>query len=131
MASGNEVRNNILVGLGGTGGKILKAIRKRLNQEYSERDLRSIPIGFLYVDSDKADRISKETGEDMFDNNEFLYIQGKDIKEVLKNNLKDLNIPVVYGADFGHVPPSWTIINGSIGTVRYKNGKCSIEYELR
>ena len=85
MASGNEVRNNILVGLGGTGGKILKAIRKRLNQEYSERDLRSIPIGFLYVDSDKADRISKETGEDMFDNNEFLYIQGKDIKEVLRN----------------------------------------------
>lgn len=85
MASGNEVRNNILVGLGGTGGKILKAIRKRLNQEYSEKDLRSIPVGFLYVDSDKADRISKETGEDMFDNNEFLYIQGKEIKEVLRN----------------------------------------------
>ena len=63
-----------------------------------------------------------QNGGEMFD---------VDIKEVLKNNLKDLNIPVVYGADFGHVPPSWTIINGSIGTVRYKNGKCSIEYELR
>ena len=81
----NEIRNNILVGLGGTGGKILKAIRKRLNQEYSEEELNSIPISFLYVDSTDTDRISKETGEDMFDEGEFLYIQGKNIKDVLKS----------------------------------------------
>ena len=81
----NEIRNNILVGLGGTGGKILKAIRKRLNQEYSEEELNSIPISFLYVDSTDTDRISKETGEDMFDEGEFLYIQGKNIKDVLRN----------------------------------------------
>lgn len=85
MANGNEVRNNVLVGLGGTGGKILKAIRKRLNQEFSEEEQKSIPISFLYVDSTKTDRISKETGDDMFDDNEFVYIQGKDIKEVLRN----------------------------------------------
>ena len=81
----NEIRNNILVGLGGTGGKILKAIRKRLNQEYSEEELNSIPISFRYVDSPDTDRISKETGEDMFDEGEFLYIQGKNIKDVLKS----------------------------------------------
>ena len=85
MANGNEVRNNVLIGLGGTGGKILKAIRKRLNQEYSEEEQKSIPISFLYVDSTDADRISKETGEDMFDEGEFVYIQGKDIKAVLRN----------------------------------------------
>lgn len=80
-----EIRNNVLVGLGGTGGKILKAIRKRLNQEYSEEELNAIPISFLYVDSDKTDRTDKETGKDMFDNEEFVDIQGTDIKEVLKN----------------------------------------------
>lgn len=85
MANGNEVRNNVLVGLGGTGGKILKAIRKRLNQEFSEEEQQSLPISFLYVDSTTTDRISRETGEDMFDDNEFVYIQGKDIKEVLRN----------------------------------------------
>lgn len=81
----NEVRNNILVGLGGTGGKILKAIRKRLNQEYSQEEQNSIPISFLYVDSTETDRISRETGKDMFENTEFLYIQGKDIKDVLRS----------------------------------------------
>lgn len=81
----NEVRNNILVGLGGTGGKILKAIRKRLNQEFSQEEQNSIPISFLYVDSTETDRISRETGDDMFDDNEFVYIQGKDIKDVLRN----------------------------------------------
>lgn len=61
-------------------------------------------------------------GEAMFD---------VDMKKALKNNLKDLKIPVIYDADFGHVPPSWTIINGSFATIKYKNGKCSIKYELR
>lgn len=81
----NQIKNNILVGLGGTGGKILKAIRNRLNQEYSEEEQQSIPISFLYVDSTETDRISKETGKNMFEENEFVYIQGMDIKEVLKN----------------------------------------------
>ena len=53
------------------------------------------------------------------------------MRKTLKNNLKDLGIPVVFNADFGHVAPSWTIISGSIGTIRYKNGKCTITYELR
>ena len=54
-----------------------------------------------------------------------------DVREAIYNNVKDLNIPVIYDADFGHVPPSWTIINGAIATIKYKNGKCSIKYELR
>ena len=44
--------NHILVGVGGTGGKVLKAIRKRIYQEFpndEERD--KLSIGFVYVDS--------------------------------------------------------------------------------
>ena len=43
--------NHILVGVGGTGGKVLKAIRKRIYQEFpndEERD--KLSIGFVYVD---------------------------------------------------------------------------------
>ena len=54
-----------------------------------------------------------------------------DVREALINNLKGLNIPVIYDADLGHVPPSWTIINGAIASVNYENGKCRIRYELR
>ena len=42
--------NHILVGVGGTGGKVLKAIRKRIYQEFpndEERD--KLSIGFVYV----------------------------------------------------------------------------------
>ena len=40
--------NHILVGVGGTGGKVLKAIRKRIYQEFpndEERDKLSIGFG--------------------------------------------------------------------------------------
>ena len=43
--------NHILIGLGGTGGKILKAFRKRMFQEYSAEKRAMLPIGYLYVDS--------------------------------------------------------------------------------
>jgi len=48
-----EVReNHILVGLGGTGGKVLKAIRKRIYQEFSDDEEREkLSIGYIYVDS--------------------------------------------------------------------------------
>ena len=43
--------NHILIGLGGTGGKVLKAFRKRLYQEYNDDERAKLPIAFLYVDS--------------------------------------------------------------------------------
>ena len=43
--------NHILVGLGGTGGKVLKAFKKRLFQEYNQDERNALPIGFIYVDS--------------------------------------------------------------------------------
>lgn len=47
-----ENRSHILVGLGGTGGKVLKAIKKRIYQEFPDDAARAdLPIGFVYVDS--------------------------------------------------------------------------------
>ena len=44
--------SHILIGLGGTGGKILKAFRQRLCTEYDESKRNKLPIGFIYVDTD-------------------------------------------------------------------------------
>ena len=44
--------NHILVGLGGTGGKILRAFKMRLFEEFpTEEDRRKLPVALLYVDS--------------------------------------------------------------------------------
>jgi len=45
---------DILIGLGGTGGKVLKAFRQRLWTDYNDVDRKKLPIGFIYVDTDKA-----------------------------------------------------------------------------
>lgn len=39
------------------------------------------------------------------------------------------NIPLIWNADIGHVPPKMTIINGSVVTIHYKENKASIEFE--
>jgi len=56
---------------------------------------------------------------------------GLTYEEMLRDNLGDLGVPVVYGCDFGHVAPNWCIISGSIGNVSLENGECRISYELR
>ena len=43
----------------------------------------------------------------------------------------DLDIPIIFNCDIGHVFPKMTIINGSIGHIKCQNGKGSIEMELK
>jgi muramoyltetrapeptide carboxypeptidase len=43
----------------------------------------------------------------------------------------DLNVPVLYNADIGHVPPQIQIVNGAYGKVEYSKGKASLYQELR
>lgn len=43
--------NHLVIGLGGTGGKIIRALRKSLYQEFRGDKLADIGIGYLYVDS--------------------------------------------------------------------------------
>lgn len=83
--------NHILIGLGGTGGKVLKAFRKRLYQEYNAEEREQLPIGFLYVDSsiemmkpnDKTWQVLGENAQ--FNENEFVNVKGIDLNAVLAN----------------------------------------------
>jgi len=51
--------------------------------------------------------------------------------KAIKTVLGKLNIPIIYDADIGHVKPMITLVNGSITTFKYKQGKCEIITELR
>lgn len=50
---------------------------------------------------------------------------GKEISafEALSNALNDLNIPVIYDADIGHLPPNMTLFNGAIAEVHFDSKK--------
>lgn len=48
----------------------------------------------------------------------------------LSQGLGRLNIPVLYDADIGHIPPQLQIVNGSMGIVEYNNGKAYIRQGL-
>ena len=43
--------NHVIIGLGGTGGKIIRALRKNLYQEFHGDKANNTDIGYLYVDS--------------------------------------------------------------------------------
>ena len=52
MATSYCNSNHILVGLGGTGGKILKAFKMRMFEEFPDaKDRDKQPVALLYVDS--------------------------------------------------------------------------------
>lgn len=56
--------NYLLIGLGGTGGKVLKAFRKTLYEEFrtlTPPDETSVRISSLYVDSSRADLMGSES----------------------------------------------------------------------
>lgn len=64
--------------------------------------------------------------------NDLLSYYYDNIKECLQDSvLAKLNIPIVYDADLSHKGPCMTIINGAIAEVRVKDGKGTIDFELR
>lgn len=84
--------NHILVGLGGTGGKILKAFKMRMFEEFPDNKERtSQPVALLYIDStDEMMGIGRPDfnvmGRDAsFKQNEFLYIKDVDVTSILDN----------------------------------------------
>lgn len=54
-----------------------------------------------------------------------------DVRESLYEPLKDLNVPVIYDADFGHLPPCWSLISGCYAAVEKTGDKGSITYYLK
>lgn len=88
----NLTTNHILVGLGGTGGKILKAFKMRMFEEFPEEvDRSKQPVALLYVDStDEMMGIGRPDFRVMgldasFRQNEFLYIKDVDVEKILDN----------------------------------------------
>lgn len=85
--------NHILVGLGGTGGKILRAFKMRMFEEFPTSDERKKqPVSLLYVDS--TDEMMPKDGrprpdfrvmgqDASFTNNEFLNIKAVDVEYIL------------------------------------------------
>lgn len=56
---------------------------------------------------------------------------GVTYEDILNDFLSDLNIPIIYDADIGHLSPTCYIINGSITTIECKNNKGKITTELK
>lgn len=53
--------NHLIIGLGGTGGSVLREFRKRVFQEFrSEEPDNGIHLEYLYVDSSDDDLNSRE-----------------------------------------------------------------------
>ena len=45
--------------------------------------------------------------------------------------LKELNVPILYDVDLGHLPPSMPLICGSYGNVSYKDNNLNVVMELK
>ena len=85
--------NHILVGLGGTGGKILRAFKMRMFEEFpTSEERKKQPVSLLYVDSTdemmpkdgRARADFRVMGQDAsFTNNEFLNIKAVDVEHIL------------------------------------------------
>ena len=65
------MKNHLLIGLGGTGGKILRALRNNMLQESRHNELEVVNLDWLYVDSSKE-------------------IMNIDVPVILQNSLKSL-----------------------------------------
>ena len=82
--------NHILVGLGGTGGKILREFKMRMFEEYPDvNDRMKIPVALLYVDTTREMMgLGREDfnvlGQDAgFAENEFLNVKSIDVTKII------------------------------------------------
>lgn len=111
--------NHILVGLGGTGGKILRAFKMRMYEEFPMQEERnSLPVALMYVDS-TTEMMPKDgkpradfrvMGQDAsFTNNEFLNIKAVDVEHILDHID---NFPSVKG-----IVDNISAVKGAIGSL--------------
>ncbi len=56
---------------------------------------------------------------------------GYTMLDALESQLSELNVPVIYGCDVGHVPPSWTMIAGAYATVEKKGNMATISWQYK
>ena len=51
-------------------------------------------------------------------------------KDAVERAMNQYNIPIIYNVDIGHVPPQFFIVNGSLATFEYKDGKGKLTQKL-
>ena len=117
--------NHILVGLGGTGGKILRAFKMRMFEEYHDDvEREKLPVALLYVDSTeemmpkdgKARPDFRVMGKNAsFTRDEFLNIKAVDVEYIL-NHIN--NYPLVKG-----IVSNVTAVKSAIGSLGQAAGQ--------
>jgi len=63
-------------------------------------------------------------------------LNGEPIIDITNQNLvldlfKDLDVPIIFDMDFGHIAPTFTLLSGAVARIHYENQKGSIEYLLK
>ena len=85
------MENHLVIGLGGTGGKIIRSLRKTIYQEFRTLEPDTANIRFLYVDSSKEmmaldDPTWRTLGRSVqLDKRSQLLITGSDLNQILTN----------------------------------------------
>jgi hypothetical protein len=85
------MENHLVIGLGGTGGKIIRSLRKSIYQEFRTLEPETAKIRFLYVDSSKEimgldDPTWRTLGRSVqLDKRSQLLITGSDLNQILNN----------------------------------------------
>jgi muramoyltetrapeptide carboxypeptidase LdcA involved in peptidoglycan recycling len=54
-----------------------------------------------------------------------------ELTDALEQGLGGFNVPVIYDADIGHIPPQMQIVNGAYCKVEYTDGKAVVTQEAR
>lgn len=54
-----------------------------------------------------------------------------DYLEQLERVFYDIDVPLIWGADIGHTKPSFTLINGALGHLKFNDGYARLKMELR
>ncbi len=51
--------------------------------------------------------------------------------DVLKDAFEEFNVPILYDADLGHIPPRLTLINGALAQIDFFDNKASVKMILK
>lgn len=58
-------------------------------------------------------------------------VEGYTVEKMYQDLSDDLNLPIVFDIDLGHVPPQITFINGAYAEIQVSNGKGTVTQEFR
>jgi muramoyltetrapeptide carboxypeptidase LdcA involved in peptidoglycan recycling len=59
-----------------------------------------------------------------------LFYTGSDYQGVIEEELKEFDVPIVFGADVGHKGPRMTFINGAMAEFDVRDGSAVLRYDL-